>query len=74
MIELKTALKEEWEKFDVSVLHEVIGSMPRRIDAEDRADGVDGGGDDRGRGALPGGAGRAVRLGGFCEGAGGQSA
>ena len=31
--ELKAALREEWSKFDVSVLWKVVNSMPRRIEA-----------------------------------------
>ncbi|KAG9299366.1 hypothetical protein G9A89_014014 [Geosiphon pyriformis] len=30
MVELKIVQKEEWEKFDTSVLEEVIASMPRK--------------------------------------------
>lgn len=38
--ELKTALKEEWENLDISILDEVIASMPRRINAVLKAKGV----------------------------------
>ena len=31
--ELKIALREEWLKFDVSILRKVVDSMPRRIKA-----------------------------------------
>jgi len=31
--ELKTALSEEWSKFDVSILRKVVDSMPQRIEA-----------------------------------------
>ena len=31
--ELKAALKEEWLKFGINILREVIDSMPRRINA-----------------------------------------
>jgi transposase len=39
VVELKTALEEEWAKLDVSLFYEVINSMPRRIDAVLQANG-----------------------------------
>ncbi|CAG8486667.1 618_t:CDS:2, partial [Diversispora eburnea] len=30
--ELKTALSEEWSKFDVSILRKVVNSIPQRIE------------------------------------------
>ena len=37
--ELKTALKEEWEAFDVSIIENIVASMPRRIEAVLKAKG-----------------------------------
>jgi hypothetical protein len=37
--ELKTALKEEWERLNVSILERVISSMPRRIETVLKANG-----------------------------------
>jgi transposase len=37
--ELKVALKEEWDKFDINILNNIIISMPKRINAVLEADG-----------------------------------
>ena len=40
MEELKITLKEEWSKFDVSILRDIVDSMPRRIEAVLKVNGA----------------------------------